>query len=65
MPTTTNKQRLLTQLFGLKKRYEPAEREARPVLEEFIYSVCREGATRDQFIQDTGEWVAAHYGQLQ
>jgi len=48
MPTTTNKQRLLTQLFALKKRYEPAEREARPVLEEFIYSVCREGATHDQ-----------------
>lgn len=49
MPTTTNKQRLLTQLFtALKKRYEPAEPEPRPVLEQFLYAVCREGATREQ-----------------
>src|SRR5437588_12042468 len=48
MATTTNKQRLLTQLFALKKRYEPAAREARPVLEEFLYAVCREGTTREQ-----------------
>jgi len=49
MPSTTNKQRLLTQFFTvLKKRYEPAEAEARPVLEQFIYSICREGTTREQ-----------------
>jgi endonuclease-3 len=49
MPTTTNKQRLLTQLFtALRKRYEPAEPEARPVLEQFLYAVCREGTTREQ-----------------
>jgi endonuclease-3 len=49
MPTTTNKQRLLTHLFTtLKKRYEPAEPEDRPVLEQFLYALCREGATREQ-----------------
>jgi endonuclease-3 len=49
MPTTTNKQRLLTQLFtSLKKRYEPAEPEVRPVLEQFLYALLREGATREQ-----------------
>ncbi|MBV9122269.1 MAG: endonuclease [Planctomycetes bacterium] len=49
MPTTTNKQRLLNQIFTvLKKRYEPAEPEARPMLEQFLYAICREGATREQ-----------------
>jgi endonuclease III len=48
MPTTTNKQRVLTQLFALKKRYEPAEPEPRLVLEQFLYAICREGATRAQ-----------------
>ena len=49
MPTTINKQRLLTHLFtALRKRYEPAAPEARPVLEQFLYAVCREGTTREQ-----------------
>src|SRR5437868_4941304 len=49
MPTATNKQRVVTQLLtALKKRYEPPEPEARPVLEQFVYAVCREGTTRDQ-----------------
>ena len=49
MPTAINKQRVLTQLFGaLKKRYEGAEPEKRPVLEQFLYAVCREGVTRDR-----------------
>jgi endonuclease III len=49
MPTTTNKQRVLTHLFtSLKKRYEPADLEPRPVLEQLLYAVCREGATREQ-----------------
>jgi endonuclease-3 len=44
----TNKQRLLTQIFtSLKKRYEPAEPEARPVFEQFLYAICREGAPRE------------------
>jgi endonuclease-3 len=49
MPATTNKQRVLTQIFTtLKKRYEPPEQEARPVLEQFLYAICREGAPREQ-----------------
>ena len=49
MPTTTNKQRVLTQLFtALKKRYEPSTPETRPVLEQFLYAVCREGTTRER-----------------
>lgn len=49
MPATTNKQRLVTHLFTtLKKRYESPEPEPRPVLEQFLYAVCREGATREQ-----------------
>jgi endonuclease-3 len=49
MPTTTNKQRVLTHLFtGLKKRYDPPDPEQRPVLEQLLYAVLREGTTRDQ-----------------
>ncbi len=48
MPATTNKQRQLNQLFGLvKKGHEPAEPEVLPVLEQFVYGLCREGATRE------------------
>jgi endonuclease-3 len=49
MPATTgNKQKVLNQLFTvLKKRYEPADPEPRPVLEQLIYAICREGTTRD------------------
>jgi len=46
MPTTTNKQRVLTHLFtGLKKRYDPPDPEQRPVLEQLLYAVLREGTT--------------------
>ena len=50
MATTTNKQRQLTQFFGLLKGSgeAAAEQEPRPVLEQFLYGVCREGATREQ-----------------
>jgi len=49
MTLAVNKQRVVTQIFtSLKKRYEPAEPEARPVLEQFLYAICREGATREQ-----------------
>lgn len=49
MPTTINKQKVLAHLFtALKKRYNPPEPEARPVLEQLLYAVCREGATRDE-----------------
>lgn len=49
MPLTINKQRVLSHLFtGLKKRYDPAGPESRPVLEQLLYAVLREGATREQ-----------------
>jgi endonuclease-3 len=49
MATTINKQRLLTHLFtSMKKAYDPGEPGSRPVLEQFIYAICREGATREQ-----------------
>jgi endonuclease III len=48
MPTAINKQRVLTHLFtGLKKRYDPADPEPRPVLEQLLYAVLREGTTRE------------------
>jgi endonuclease-3 len=47
MPTTTNKQKVLTLIFtALKKRYETGDPEPRPVLEQLVYAICREGATR-------------------
>src|SRR5437870_7061234 len=49
MPTAVNKQRVIAQMFTtLKKRYDPREPEARPVFEQFLYAVLREGATREQ-----------------
>ncbi len=48
MPTTTNKQRVLTHLFtSLKKRYGDSDQESRPVLEQLIYAIVREGSTRE------------------
>jgi endonuclease III len=48
MPAITNKQRVLTTLFtALKKRFDPPEPQPRPVLEQFLYALCREGTTRD------------------
>jgi endonuclease-3 len=49
MPTTTNKQRVLTNLFtSLKKRYGGgSDPEPRPVLEQLLYAVLREGTTRE------------------
>jgi endonuclease III len=59
MPATTNKQRLLNQLFSLaKKMGESKEVPARPVLEQFIYGLCREGATRalaDKALRSLGD----------
>jgi endonuclease-3 len=53
MSTTTNKQRLLTQLFtsvpkGHRAHAVPAEPPQRPVLEQFLYALCREGVTRER-----------------
>jgi endonuclease III len=48
MPTTTNKQRVLTHLFtSLKKRYGDSDPEPRPVLEQLLYAILREGSTRE------------------
>lgn len=44
MPTTINKQRLMNQLLAMSKTSKaPSER---PVLEQFLYAICREGVTR-------------------
>jgi endonuclease III len=48
MATTINKQRLLNQLFTTAKKTVEVDEEARPVLEQFIYGLCRENATREQ-----------------
>jgi endonuclease-3 len=49
MATTINKQRLLNHLFtALKKAYDPDEPPSRPVLDQFLYGLCRENATREQ-----------------
>jgi endonuclease III len=47
MTNTTNKQKLVTQLFTLHKAAKGAEPEGRLVLEQFLYAICREGVTRD------------------
>ncbi len=48
MATTINKQRLLTHLFQAARKAVEAESESepRPVLNEFIYALCRAGASR-------------------
>jgi endonuclease-3 len=47
--TSTKKQQVLSQLFtALRKQYEPTEPERRPVLEQLIYAICRDGSTRDR-----------------
>ncbi len=49
MQTTINKQRLLTQLFSShRKGTSSSEVKPRPVLEQFIYGLCREGTTRER-----------------
>jgi len=48
MPTTFNKQRLFNLLFATEAKTRSAEEEPRPVLEQFLYALCREGVTRDQ-----------------
>lgn len=50
MPAITNKQQLLNQAYlALKKKYAPPAvddaAERRPVLEELVYAICREGST--------------------
>jgi endonuclease-3 len=49
MPAVTNKQRQLNQFFNvLKKGQDANESVSLPVLEQFIYGICREGTSRDR-----------------
>src|SRR5258707_9753892 len=50
MATTINKQKLLTHLFNAARKAAeaPPDAEPRPVLQEFVYALCREGAGRDE-----------------
>jgi endonuclease III len=50
MATTINKQKLLTHVFNAARKTADAapDPEPRPVLQEFIYALCREGAGRDE-----------------
>ncbi len=48
MATTINKQRLLNHIFTTAKKTVEVDEEARPVLQQFIYGLCRENATREQ-----------------
>jgi len=48
MSTTTNKQRAFQQLFNAVARNTKANGpQSRPVLEQFLYAICREGVTRE------------------
>ena len=48
MATTTNKQRLVNQIFtSLASKCKADDAPLRPVLEEFIYAILREGHTRE------------------
>jgi endonuclease-3 len=51
MATTINKQRALNLLFTLARKNAEPNTEERPVLEQFIYSLCREGATPEQALR--------------
>jgi endonuclease III len=48
MPTTTNKQRVVNQIFATQGKTKAPEPVQRPVLEQFLYAVCREGVTRQE-----------------
>ena len=47
MATTVNKQRVLQQLVTPPRHAKAGEPEPRPVLEQFLYAICREGVTRE------------------
>jgi len=49
MPSVTNKQRLLGQVFNsVAEKSASASSDDSPVLEQFIYGLCREGNTRER-----------------
>ncbi len=48
MPTTVVKQRLVSQLLSAWRKAAESKPEERPVLEQFVYGICRENATPEQ-----------------
>jgi endonuclease III len=49
MAATINKQKVLTHLFSaLKKHKDVSDEAAGPVMEQLLYGICREDATREQ-----------------
>src|SRR5258708_4923178 len=48
MSTPVNKHKGFKQRFSTAVKNKPAEEERRPVLEQFLYALCREGVTREQ-----------------
>jgi len=48
MATTINKKRLLTQVLSSARKARAAAEEPQPVLEQFVYALCREDATPEQ-----------------
>src|SRR4051812_39415023 len=48
MATTINKKRLLTQILSAAKKVAEVPDEPQPVLEQFVYALCREDATPEQ-----------------
>jgi len=48
MATTINKQRLFGQLLSASRKAAESKSEELPVLEQFIYGICRESATPEQ-----------------
>lgn len=48
MPSATQKQKLLNRLYTVKKELPVAEVPERPVFEQLLYAICREGASAAQ-----------------
>jgi endonuclease-3 len=48
MATTINKQRLLNHILAAVRKTAEAQDEPRPVLQQFVYGLCREDATPEQ-----------------
>src|SRR5207237_2342534 len=47
MAITVNKQRVFQQLLTPPRHAKAGDPEPRPVLEQFLYAICREGVTRE------------------
>ncbi|MEY4612870.1 hypothetical protein EBX93_03305 [bacterium] len=48
MATTVNKQKIVTVLFSKVKKASSQEQQELPVMEQVIYSICREGSSKEQ-----------------